>query len=267
MLPLQTRAGEPDTNHSPYQINLPLDLGITVGTLAVGGMPRLFLEEYLQPECGLACDPDQVNSLDRQVIGNHSQTANLLSDIGDGAGWSLPFVIGALDVMISDPVDGWSGYGKDALVYLQTLSVTLCVNNLLSFMIRRPRPLVYDVNRSDEDRLLGDSAMSFPSGHTSSAFAMATAYSYTFTLRHPDSPWVIPVWAGTHALAAATGILRVEAGDHFWTDVAAGAILGIGLGALIPYLHQCGGGGEPPRITLAPWITRDGGFGAALSFH
>ena len=46
----------------------------------------------------------------------------------------------------------------------------------------------------------------------STAFAMATAYSYTFSLRHPDSPWRYPVWIGTYALAGLTGI--AGAGAH-----------------------------------------------------
>jgi membrane-associated phospholipid phosphatase len=39
-------------------------------------------------------------------------------------------------------------------------------------------------------------------------------------------------------VASLVGIGRVLAGAHFPTDVAAGAAVGIGIGTLIPYLHD-----------------------------
>jgi len=79
-----------------------------------------------------------------------------------------------------------------------------------------PVTFVYDATLTDDERTTPDAGLSFYSGHTSTVFCMATAYSYTFTKRHPHSPLVIPVWLATHALAATTGVLRVEAGKHFW---------------------------------------------------
>jgi membrane-associated phospholipid phosphatase len=251
-----------DTNHSPYEVNLVLDLGITIGGLTICGLPRLFVEEYIEPACGLDCDPDDVNALDRTVIGNYSETAVTISDFGAGAAWVLPHLLGAIDVLVTSPSDGWTGYGKDALVIIETLSVTLAANNLLNFLVLRPRPLVYDENVSDDHRLMGDSALSFPSGHTAGAFAMATAYSRLFMLRHPDSPMVIPMWIGTYALATTTGVLRTTGGDHFWTDVIAGAVMGVGFGLLIPWLHERK---KSSGVALGPLVTPDGGFGAVLT--
>jgi membrane-associated phospholipid phosphatase len=253
-----------DHNRSPYEVNLVLDLGITVGGLTMAGLPRLFVEEYIQPACGLDCDPDDVNALDRTVIGNYSEDAVLVSDIGAGTAWVLPHLFGAIDVLVTSPSDGWTGYAKDTLVILETLSVTLAANNLLNFVVQRPRPLVYDENIADDHRLLGDSALSFPSGHTAGAFAMATAYSRLFMLRHPDSPLVIPMWIGTYALAGTTGVLRTTAGDHFWTDVIAGAVMGVGIGLLVPWMHEKK---KPSAVAVSPLITTDGGFGAVLSFR
>ena len=251
-----------DTNRSPYEVNIALDLGITVGGLVMCGMPRLFVEEHIQPACGLDCDPDDVNALDRTVIGNYSQAAVTISDIGAGTAWVLPHLLGAIDVLATSPSDGWAGYGKDTLVIVETLSVTLAMNNLLNFLIRRPRPLVYDENVDDDHRLLGDSALSFPSGHTAGAFAMATSYSRLFMLRHPDSPLVIPMWIGTYALASTTGILRTTGGDHFWTDVIAGAVMGIGIGLLVPWMHERK---QTSGVAVGPLVTPDGGFGAVLT--
>ena len=251
-----------DHNRSPYEVNIALDLGISAGGLIIFVAPRLFIDEYVQPSCGLDCNKDDVNPFDRTVIGNYSTTARTLSDIGAAATWALPHVFGAIDVLVSEPTDGWLGYGKDTLVILETLSLTICVDNLLNFVIRRPRPLVYDENISDERRLRGDAALSFPSGHAAGAFAMATAYSRLFMKRHPDSPLVIPMWIGTYSLAGTTAVLRSVAGDHFWTDIIAGAVLGIGMGLLVPWMHETS---EPSGVAVSPLVTPDGGFGALLT--
>ena len=66
---------------------------------------------------------------------------------------------------------------------------------------------------------------------------MATAYSRIYMMRHPDSPWIVPLWVGTYSVAVMTGVLRTYSGDHFWTDVIAGAITGVGLGLVVPWMH------------------------------
>jgi len=60
------------------------------------------------------------------------------------------------------------------------------------------------------------SCQSFPSGHTLSGFASATALSAFY-------PPAAPVF---YAVAAATGINRVVKHQHFLSDVVAGALLG-----------------------------------------
>ena len=64
---------------------------------------------------------------------------------------------------------------------------------------------------------------SFPSGHSMSAFAVATAIA----LLAPRMRW--PVLG----LAALIAFSRVYLGVHFWLDVLAGAVLGSAIGALI----------------------------------
>jgi membrane-associated phospholipid phosphatase len=39
------------------------------------------------------------------------------------------------------------------------------------------------------------------------------------------------------ALSTAVALLKIEAGYHFWTDVAAGALVGASIGTLVPLLH------------------------------
>lgn len=60
---------------------------------------------------------------------------------------------------------------------------------------------------------------SFPSGHTTVAFAAATVYA----LEYKDKPWV-PVFAYT--AASLIGLSRLTENKHWATDVLAGAALG-----------------------------------------
>lgn len=74
---------------------------------------------------------------------------------------------------------------------------------------------------------------SFPSGHTAAACAFATAVG---------SVWPV-AGAATAVVAVAVGYSRVHVGVHYPGDVAAGALLGVGIGAVVGrYL--------PPRLPL-----------------
>ena len=205
--------------------------------MIIGGLPRLFANEAIRPWCGLDCKASDVNPLDRTVIGYHSAVALQFSNGGFFASMGLPFALGAIDLLSSHPSDGLAGTAKDDLVLIETLSLVLVTNNVFSFIIRRPRPRTYDKSLSDEERLAPNNAFSFPSGHTAASFAMATAYSRLYMMRHPNSPLIVPLWIGTYSLAAMTGVLRTYAGDHFWTDVITGTITGLGLGLLVPWMH------------------------------
>lgn len=84
--------------------------------------------------------------------------------------------------------------------------------------IERARPFI-----AYPDRIAykgGGSGYSFPSGHTSSTFALATSLSLAY-----------PKWyviAPSFAFAAATAYSRMYMGVHYPTDVAGGIILGVG---------------------------------------
>ncbi len=69
----------------------------------------------------------------------------------------------------------------------------------------------------------GSNSRSFPSGHTSGAFALATVTEIYY------GPWFgVPAYA----LAALVGVSRIDSNKHVASDVIAGALLGtlIGLG-------------------------------------
>jgi undecaprenyl-diphosphatase len=65
--------------------------------------------------------------------------------------------------------------------------------------------------------------------------------------RTPLRPWLtLGIGAAATTLV---GIGRVKAGEHFPTDVIAGAMVGAGIGVLVPHLHR----EEPPK-QRSVWI-------------
>jgi membrane-associated phospholipid phosphatase len=225
------------------ELELPL---IFIGA-SLTTVPRMLVAEQAGPWCGLDCDPDDVNAFDRLTINRASQAAGDASDYLMFGFLPLPFLFDLIDVAVSDPHDGWRGYGRDFLVLLETMTMSLCVNSLVAMIVRRPRPYVYNDDVDDDFRLEGEAAMSFYSGHTSVVFALATAYSRLFMLRHPCSALVVPMWIFTYAAAAAEGALRVVSGSHFLTDTIVGAAAGIGIGLLVPWLHELPDAPDPER--------------------
>jgi membrane-associated phospholipid phosphatase len=83
----------------------------------------------------------------------------------------------------------------------------------------------------------GGREASFPSGHATQAFAVASVVA-----SHYDSPWVR---AAAYGLV---GLSRMERDVHFGSDVLAGALVGIVVGKAIVELHDA----ERLTISVAP---------------
>jgi len=216
---------------SPYTLNLRVDLPV-IALGAAGTMMGLL--EVPPAACLPDCSPDGINALDRTALGNYSESAYTAANVGVAALLLAPLVLDGVD----SAGDGWL---EDTVVYAETLLLTQTLTQLLKFAVRRPAPLVYDPDVPASVKRGRDASRSFVSGHTSMAFAAATSYATTFWLRHPESSarWLV-AGAGA-ALALAVGVLKVVAGYHFWTDIAAGALIGVGSGALVPLLHSQNG--------------------------
>jgi undecaprenyl-diphosphatase len=98
------------------------------------------------------------------------------------------------------------------------------VQVVLKRRFRRPRPCAHVRSAAFGVAPLGlfaDDRFSFPSGHTLNAFAIGTPIALQFPAMAPALLLV----------AASVGASRVVLGLHFVTDVLAGAVLGLAIGA------------------------------------
>lgn len=89
------------------------------------------------------------------------------------------------------------------------------LTSALKYSIKRERPYI---TYPDIVKKTGALSPSFPSGHTSASFELATSLSLAF----PKWYIIVPsfIWAGT------VGYSRIHLGVHYPSDVVAGAILG-----------------------------------------
>lgn len=254
-------ADSPAPPPSPMQVRLAVDLPVIALGLSVALGIELVAGEQRWAGCG-ACDRSGLNALDRTVLGKRSAGARTYSDIGLVTAVALPFVLDLGDVLIQRARDRPAGkprhlrgWGRDVVVLLETFAVNYAATNVVKVAVRRPRPFSYDADSSVGDPQDGDARLSFFSGHTSTGFAMASAYASLFQARHPRSRWVAPVWVLGLGFASSLAVARVEAGKHFWTDVIVGAVAGTSIGVLVPALHRSDWLGERVALRLAPTRT------------
>jgi hypothetical protein len=96
-------------------------------------------------------------------------------------------------------------------------------------------------------------AYSFPSGHTTQAFAVASVIS-----SHYDQWWVQGL---SYGLAGLVGYSRIEQNSHYASDVVAGAIIGTVVGQAIVKRHNKAREGA---FTITPYF---GGQGNGILFN
>jgi len=213
---------------SPFALRLSVDVPVMVASTVIGA-GWLLGDELGPAACAPRCDRKRLNAFDRLAAGRYDEGFKLASDITVAAVLAasaglLLLELGTVELLI----------GAEAVL----LSAALAVVTM--FAVRRPRPFLYGQDAPLAERERGKAALSFPSGHTTNAFAAVTALFSIWRAHRPGS--AAPYWAlaigGT--LAAGVGVGRVLAGDHFPSDVLAGAMIGSAIGWAVPALHRTG---------------------------
>lgn len=116
-----------------------------------------------------------------------------------------------------------------ALLAAESFIISGVLVRIPKYLAGRARP---DVENSSPWDWKGPfNGTSFPSGHTTSAFSVASVIAYQYR----DTPW-IPITAYT--LAALTGVSRIYDNRHWLSDVFAGAIIGTLTGRFICKQHD-----------------------------
>ena len=132
------------------------------------------------------------------------------------------------------PSEEWLTVGT---MYAETLLIANGIKEWLKLVVYRARPYMYFDGYPQDKVDEGDWNCSFPSGHTTLAFAGASFTTMLFCQYFPDSKWKYAVAGASFGIAALTGVLRIASGNHFVSDVVTGAIIGTACGIAVPYFH------------------------------
>ena len=192
------------------------------------------------PYCAPQCDRTDLTFIDRFAAGWYSKSWVRVADIAVASQLVL-----AGGVLLFD--EGLWPALNDAVIVAQAVAGSLMLSVLTNTATRRPRPHVYGDDSPLEDRMSGQAALSFFSGHTASTFAAAVSAFETLRRRHPGRAANYVVLGVGLGVGALVGSARVIAGQHFLTDVIVGAIVGTSLGLLVPALHD-----SPVRLQVSP---------------
>ena len=216
----------------PFELD-PLTDGIIAGTSGALGGSALLCDKVFHikknSHSGSYLDKNSINGFDRPFINNYSKA---LDKTADGV---LALALVSPAIMFTNSNTDWLTVG---VMYAETVALAYGLKQWGKMIIDRPRPYMYfeDYPQGEVDR--GDWDCSFPSGHSTMAFTAAAFTSCVFNEYYPESPWRHVVTGVSFAAATTVGILRMCSGNHFFTDVLAGAAIGTICGFAVPFFHS-----------------------------
>ena len=232
-------------NASRFKSSTALNLSLSLGSagLVVGNFvwekARVDVAYDGVPETALG----DLNFLDKCAVFEYNATLDKISTLSTVALLMAPCALVFTDV------DGGAlfTYG---LMYAETVAMTYGIKELCKNLVIRERPYLYFDGYPTEELSNGDYCRSFLSGHTALAFASATYLTTVLSTDYKSSGFRVPVIAASYAVATAIATFRVLSGNHYITDVLAGALLGSLCGVAVPLLHTLGNSKEDSTVSV-----------------
>ena len=136
---------------------------------------------------------------------------------------------------------------RTALIATESFLITGLYTTILKATFGRHRPSTGDSSNAFDGFTTDHN--SFPSGHTSTAFAIATV----FANEYEEVPYIKPI---SYGLATLTGLSRMNDEKHWASDVFFGAALGYFTSKTLLHLHSNKKG---QHFTIYPRVDRNGG--------
>lgn len=162
----------------------------------------------------------RVNSWDGKFIRNYNKAISRTE----------PYV--AIGVPVVMAVTAWAKHDKQLLkdaVYVGTsVAGAFVVTYGMKYLVDRQRP--YERYPDRVHAYSHENSPSFPSGHTATAFALATSLSVKYPKWYVIAPSA--VWA------CSVGVSRMNEGVHYPSDVLAGAAIGAGCAVANIYINR-----------------------------
>ncbi len=162
----------------------------------------------------------KVNSWDNGFVRNYNKVISK----------SEPYI--AVGVPVAMALASWIKHDKELLkdaIYVGTsVAGAFVLTYGMKYLVDRERP--YERWPDRVHPYSRESSPSFPSGHTATAFALATSLSIKYPKWYVIAPSAI--WA------CSVGVSRMNEGVHYPSDVLAGAAIGAGCAVLNVYVNR-----------------------------
>jgi len=117
------------------------------------------------------------------------------------------------------------------LLGLEAIAHTQIATEVLKEVTQRERPLDFQANNGG-GLAFGSGGNSFPSGHASGSFALATVFAYEYGDEHPWVPYA------SYGLASVVAASRLSAQQHWVSDIFVGSTLGFLIGRFVYKTHH-----------------------------
>ena len=205
-------------------------------------------------------------SIDRIAV---TQTIDPHAAMYSNIGLYTAIGFAVLDPILSGFRDGTDALVVDGFMYAESGSLALTVTDITKIAVRRPRPIDY-INCGTAAQQAGPGCtstnlgLSFFSGHAAGVAAIGATATYLAFVRSPRAPRPWITLGVATAVTAFVSYERVRAGEHFPTDVIAGAMAGAAIGVLVPHLHRHKQ--EAPSVWIGVTPVPGGGAASVTGF-
>jgi membrane-associated phospholipid phosphatase len=249
-------AAQASAAQSPFRLEKTREATL-LGTGAVLGASSLVLLAGVDPltvDEVNRLDADDVNDFDRDSIVPYREAR---------AGDAMAFVSYLMPLTTFIRADTQRDWETIGVMWVEATMLNLGINGVVKAATLRTRPYAYDPDTPLDKKTTASARQSFYSGHTASAacncFFMARVFS-----AYVESPKAkVALWAGAVTYPALTGLLRVDSGHHFRTDIITGYVIGAAIGYFVPHFHRF----ADDRLSLHPTaIDGDAGIEARIAF-
>ena len=226
---------------SPYKLSRPKESWL-LGSGVVASIAGFAAQHSVDP-----LSRDAINRLSRQDVNAVDRRATNFYSTGLSTGSDV--LVGTMIVFPAALFISNDAFTV-GVMYTETMMFTGAASFIAKGLVQRTRPFAYNPTVSIDKKRGREARRSFFSGHTAAAFSSAVFMSTVFSAYHPKSKWKPVIWTASLLAASTVGVLRYRSGQHFPSDIFAGAVVGSTLGYLIPYMHKA----KTAGLSLMPLI-------------
>ncbi|MFA7403843.1 MAG: phosphatase PAP2 family protein [Pelobacteraceae bacterium] len=200
----------------------------------------------------LLADTDIKNFAQR----NQSSTGKSIASVGNALGNPLytvpPLALLYLYCHFNDDAKA----RRASLLAVESLAISGVFTWTLKFTAQRPRPYTEESSTTWNGPSLKSSDTSFPSGHTTAAFSIASVLAEEYS----NNPFVPPI---AYGLATLTGLARIYDNKHWASDAFFGGAIGYFVGKAVVSYHTSK---NTSALKILPTVSQQG-FGLMAEYR